>query len=179
MLPVCAVLLLPLAGCGGGGKGPKLALDCPGVSVLDGTQRLVDYLPGRTDAGGEIIDARITGVAGKCVVRQSDAGAVKVDFQIGFAASPGPALTSGAGPAHYALPYFVALVQGDTVIQKTLYRETIHFRPNLDAAAATSRTLSVEVPNSHRAGVQVLVGFQVTPAEQTAARTAPTLAPGG
>ncbi len=172
--PLAAVLLasLALSACSGDGdslKGPKLF--CPQVAVLTPTARLTAFLPSSNDVTAEITSAQITGVAGACSL-EKEKQAVKVTFKAGFTATNGPANKSNT----LNLPYFVAIVEGETIIAKTPYSIPISFDGNASSASAESNNLTVELPNIPRnQGVQVLVGFQLTPEQQAYATDHPGL----
>jgi len=152
-LPLCLPLFV--SACGADTPAPHLY--CPNVRVLQQTSSLTQFLPGRQDAGAEITTAKITGVAGACVLEKN--GVVRVTFQAGFTATNGPANHGRT----VSLPYFVAETEGDEIISKTLGTIEVPFDGNLSTAAVTSQTLTVEVPNSgSSARTEVLVGFQLS-----------------
>jgi hypothetical protein len=151
--------LLALAACGSSGDtgtadGP--AIYCPQVAVLAQAKTLTQYLPGRSDIGAALTTATITGVAGACTLNQSK-HQLTISFKAGFAATNGPANHGQT----VALPYFVAITQGDNIIQKTNYSIDIPFDGNISTATATSKNLQAIFPNApDSTGYQVLIGFQ-------------------
>lgn len=152
---------LGLAACASG-PGPKL--DCPQVAVLQQADRLVRVAGAADDVAARIVDARVTGVAGKCAPH-GDAGE-RVVFRIGFAATRGVA----ARQDRFTLPYFVAITEGDRIIAKQVYPVRFDFRHGATQAVATTKPIRLEFPRAPRsAAQQVLVGFQLTPAERAAA----------
>lgn len=158
-LPIL-MTLLTLAACGDDSDSPKFF--CPTVAVLQPTSQLTEFLPAREDITTEITNASITGVAGACNF-EPDKHAVKVKFQVGFSATNGPANKADM----LTLPYFIAIVEGETIISKQLYSIPVSFDGNASIAEATSKPLSVELRNSPRNNrTQVLVGFQLTPEQQ-------------
>jgi len=145
---------LTLAACS---DAPSGRLYCPNVRVLEQTSSLTQFLPGRQDAGAEITTAKITGVAGSCDLAKD--GVVRVSFQAGFTATNGPANHGQT----VSLPYFVAETQDDAIISKTLGTIDVKFDGNLSTAAATSRKMTLEVPNDRSsARTDILVGFQLS-----------------
>jgi hypothetical protein len=163
------IALLALAACAGGDAdgGPKIY--CPTVAVLAPTSQLTAFLPSRSDVGAEITSATVTGVAGACSLEPAK-HAVRVTFKAGFTATNGPA--NNAAPLN--LPFFVAIVQGESIISKQLYSVPVSFNGNVISASAQSQTLSVELPNDRRTeSAQVLVGFQLTPEQQVYAADHP------
>ncbi len=127
--------------------------------VLQQTQEIFEFLPGRSDIAAEITDAKITGVAGKFILNNKT-HVLTVVFKAGFAATNGPANNS----APVTLPYFVAVTQGDNIISKTDYSITLNFDKNATTANATSDAVKLKFSNLDQdPPVQVLVGFEMTP----------------
>ncbi|MDE8344680.1 MAG: hypothetical protein POH28_00695 [Acidocella sp.] len=152
------LLLALLSGCA---DGPAPPMFCPKVNVLEQAQSLTLFLPGRTDVSGQITTAQITGVAGACTL-QPKKHLLTVSFQAGFAASDGPADNGAA----LVLPYFVAITRDDKIISKADYTIRLAFDGNESTAQATSKPLKIQLSNAEQnADVQVLVGFELTPAE--------------
>jgi hypothetical protein len=153
LLPLC----LPLFFSACGADVPSPHLNCPDVRVLAQTSSMTAFLPGRQDAGAEVFSAHITGVAGSCVLASD--GVLRVTFQAGFTATNGPANHGRT----VSLPYFVAETKGDAIISKIFGTVDVPFDGNLSTAAVTSKSLSVEVPNSGSSGgAEILVGFQLS-----------------
>lgn len=158
-----AVLLAPmtLAACTGG-KTPTFY--CPRVAVLQEASHFVAARGDSADVADRTLDARITGVAGACKLAGHDME--RVDFRIGFAATNGPASTLTRQTLHY----FIAITQGDRIIDKKIFPITFDFKGGADQAVASTTPIRLRFPRAARsAGQQVLVGFQMTPAEITRA----------
>jgi predicted small lipoprotein YifL len=155
-MPAIFVALFGLAACGSDGPAPHLY--CPNVAVLEQASVLNDYLPGRTDVAAQLTSAKVTGVAGSCVLEPKKK-LLKVTFQAGFSATNGPA-------NHFAtlnLPYFVSISQGDNIISKNAYSIPMSFDGNTSTTSATSKPVTVELSNvPESADIDVLVGFQLT-----------------
>ncbi len=168
MKSVIACLALPLLIAGCGVSAPKPAMYCPKPAVLQQAAQMTQFLPGRADIAGQVISARITGVAGSCDSHAK--GMNVVSFQIGFAATRGPAGTAQAQP----LQYFVSIVNGDTIVSKSIYGIDFKYDGTADQAVATTKTIKVDAPNMPQsADEQILVGFQMTPAELSYAQSHP------
>jgi hypothetical protein len=168
MKQAALVLCLPLALAACGVDTPAPDIFCPKVNVLEETSSLTQFLPGRQDAGAEVTSAHMTGVAGSCALKGGSM--LNVTFQAGFSASNGPANHGRT----LELPYFVAVTAGDEIIAKTLDTMAVPFSGNVSAAAVTSKTLTVEVPNTDTRGqAEILVGFQLTPAQLAYAEAHP------
>ena len=146
---------------------------CPQVAVLAQTQNLTTFLPGRSDVGAQVTTARITGVAGSCLLKVKK-NLLEVKFQAGFSASNGPANQG----APVTLPYFVAITQGDTIVQENYYSIVLKFNGNASTAQATSKPFTVELANTpDSARTQILVGFEMTPDQLGYAAAHPVTAP--
>ncbi len=146
---------------------------CPQVAVLAQAQNLTTFLPGRSDIGAQITTARVTGVAGSCLLKVKK-NLLDVKFQAGFSASNGPANQG----APITLPYFIAITQGENIIQENHYTILLKFDGNASAAQATSKPFTVELPNTpDSAQTQILVGFDMTPGELSYAAAHPAIGP--
>ncbi len=154
--------LFGLAACGSEGPAPHLY--CPNVAVLEQASVLNAYLPGRTDVAAQLTSAKVTGVAGSCVLEPKKK-LLKVTFQAGFSATNGPANNFAA----LNLPYFVSISQGDDIISKNAYNIAMSFNGNISTATATSKPVTVELSNvPESADIDVLIGFQLTPQQLAA-----------
>ncbi len=156
-LTTTMIALFALAGCS---SGPKPTLYCPDVSVLQEANHVIRGRGKQDDFATRVVDARITGIAGKCT--KSGKADVTVAFQIGFSARRGPALTRNS----ITLPYFIATVQGNQIFDKQVYPVTFDFKGGADETTATTKAIRVVAPNIPRsAQQQILVGFQLNQAE--------------
>ncbi len=166
------VPLLALAGCGGGSI-QEAPMFCPQVAVLQQASSLTGFLPGRSDVAAQVTSARITGVAGACTLREKK-HVLDVKFQAGFAASNGPANHGNA----LTLPYFVAITEGDTIINEYYYNITLKFDGNASTAEAVSKPVKIKLSNRRiSSDVQILVGFQMTPEQRDYAAEHPLAGP--
>ncbi|WP_297490342.1 hypothetical protein [Acidocella sp.] len=183
--PLAFAALLPLAACGGPGKpaasaatsaAPSRAapaLSCPQVAMLQQAQTLTLFLPGRADVAARVSTAQITGLSGACVL-QKGKGAVLVTVNTAFLADNGPANNG----APVSLPWFAAITDGNTVIAKNNYTATLTFQGNDSTASAAARPVKIELPDTaHTADIQILIGFQETPAQLAYAAAHPQAAP--
>lgn len=153
-----AALVAPLVLAACAGKAPEL--DCPTVAVLRPANHLVRTKGGAQDLASRLVDARITGIGGKCKRRGADQ--VQVAFRVGFAATRGPAATGN----HQTLHYFVALVQGHRIVDKQIYPVTFDFANAAGEAVATTKPIRIDLPDtSVTAKQEVLVGFEMSPGE--------------
>jgi hypothetical protein len=123
-LTATMIALFALAGCS---SGPKPTLYCPNVAILQEANHVIRGRGKQNDLATRVVDARITGVAGKCT--KSGKVDVRVAFQIGFFARRGPALTQNS----ITLPYFIATVQGNQIFDKQVYPVTFDFKGGVPA----------------------------------------------
>jgi|GEM_PF-1838078 len=151
--------------------GPNMA--CPQEAVLQQAQTVTTFLPGRTDVAAQITTAQITGISGTCDFTGHNK-ALLVTLNAGFAASNGPANNG----ATLTLPWFVAITQGDNIIQKQDYTIKLHFDGNASLTQAVSKAVKIELPNVPASGqTQILVGFEMTPEQQAYAAANPGATP--
>ncbi|MDE2238362.1 MAG: hypothetical protein KGJ73_00345 [Rhodospirillales bacterium] len=148
---------------------------CPQVAALQQAQTVTLFLPGRSDVASQITTAQLTSVSGDCVYRKKGKGGIlKVTFTNNFLADNGPA--NNGQPI--TLPWFVAITNGDQIIEKKDYQITLKFNGNMSTAAASSKPVKIElaaVPAS--ADVQILTGFEMTPDQLAYAAAHPNAAP--
>ncbi len=171
--PLLALLTLTaLAGCATTPANPP-PMFCPQVAVLQQASSLTEFLPGQTGVAAQITQAQITGVAGACNLRAKK-HLLALSFQVGFAATSGPANHS----ATLSLPYFVAITRDDHIIAEQHYSIDMSFKGDLAATQAVTRSFTFNFPNQPASGnVQVLVGFRLTPAQLAYAAAHPLAAP--
>jgi hypothetical protein len=168
--PLAALALLPISACA---SDNNAAVPCPHVAVLQQAQQVTEFLPGRSDVAAEITTARITGVAGACILHKGR-HELAVNLKAGFAASNGPA----DHDAPVTLPYFVAITDGDTILSKAEYRLTLKFDGNASRAEATSKPVNLVMPgNNASERLDVLVGFEMTPEQLAFAAAHPMATP--
>jgi hypothetical protein len=153
-----AALAAPLVLAACAGKAPEL--DCPTVAALQPANHVVRTKGSAQDLASRVIDARITGIGGKCKRHGPDQ--VQVAFRVGFAATRGPAATGD----RQTLQYFVALVQGERVVDKRIYPVTFDFANAAGQAVETTKPIRIDLPNAPvTAKQEVLVGFEMSPEE--------------
>ena len=167
-----ALLGLPLlAACASNtDNGPAPVLLCPQVDMLQQARTVTVFLPGRSDMAGLVTTAQITGIAGACAAEKHNT-ALLVTVKAGFEADNGPANNG----APVTLPWFVAITQGDNIVQETDYTTTLGFENGAPQAVATSKTVKVELPNDgSSAQTQILVGFKMSQDQQAYAAAHPS-----
>jgi hypothetical protein len=158
-----AVLLAPLVACGPTRN--QFAPACPGRAILGDAADLDSYRPGAAGGGRDLTDlvyhARIVGIQGSC--RDGDEkGQLAVTAQVGVEVSRGPAMQGREAD----VPVFVAVTEGDNILDKRTYAMRVGFPPNVDRVTVTPGDLSLVLPvtqGKSGAAYTIVAGFQLTP----------------
>ena len=169
--PASLALLIPLlaglAGCGGGGDLNAFPPACPRGAILGDTADLTRYRPADAGQGGQdltdmVLDGRITSVSARCV--RGDEGTSEVTATVDMELMRGPAMRGRLAE----VPFFVAVTEGQRILNKQVFRVKAQFPANTDRLRLTSDpvnlTLPVE-PGKSGAAYDLLVGFQLGPDE--------------
>ncbi len=163
-----AVLLAPLAaalaGCGNQDKFPPA---CPRASIVGSAANVTRFRGDATGGGGQdvtdmVFSGRITGVTGTC--ERSDEETLNVTATIGLESTRGPASTSRTED----VPFFVAVAQGEQILDKRVFHVRADFPANTDRLRLQSDEVHLTLPITRErsgAAYDMLVGFQLTPAE--------------
>jgi hypothetical protein len=159
-----AALLPLLAGCGPARN--QFAPACPRPFFLADAADLDIWRPGSApgrahDLTDLVLHARIVGVNGSC--REGDtkdrlATAVNVAVEL----TRGPAMEG----RETDVPVFVAVTDGDTILDKQVYLMHATFPPNVDRVTLTPGETDLALPVSPTksgAAYTILAGFQLTP----------------
>lgn len=155
-----------LAGCGGGGV-DQFAPACPRPAILRDANDLQRFRGNGRDFLDTSLQGRITSVTGSC--QQDGRGTVSATVQVGVELSRGPAAVGRST----TVSFFVAVSQGDQVLDKQVYTIEAAFPENTDRLRLTGDSVTLRLPVSKtiRAdSYQVTAGFQLTPAELAANR---------
>ena len=165
---VCATLtasLLPLlAACGPARN--EFAPVCPNQAILGDASNINLYRPSATqgparDLTDLVVSGRIVSIHGTCKPGDNNrqlAVAVAVNVEL----TRGPAM-QGNG---VTVPVFVAVTEGDTVLDKRGYLMHATFPSNVDRVTMTPGELDLTLPVSASksgAAYTLLAGFQLTP----------------
>jgi hypothetical protein len=151
-----------LAGCADDSR----TLNCPGVAILaDAAIRPVlkaGAVP--TDPSAVLYTVQATNIETSCKLDRRR-GQTDSDVSLSFRATRPP---SGQ-PAHYVVPYFLAINQGERVINKRMFSVVIDFAPG--ASSVTVQTAInnsvLNLDNGHLPmEYQFLVGMQLSADEQ-------------
>ena len=162
-----AAALLALASCGP--SGDEFAPACPRPAILSDAADLSVY---RSAQGGDLTDlvvgGRITDISGKCAPGDRK-NTVKAAATITMRLSRGPALQG----QQVQIPYFVAVTEGDRILDKQVYQTGAAFPANTDQITVTTQAVDLLLPVSpakSAAAYTILVGFQLTPDQLEANR---------
>ncbi|WP_337876572.1 hypothetical protein [Elioraea sp.] len=176
MRPLALALLpLALAACGesglrGGGTGAAPVVqaarpDCPAAVALADAADLRRYrAPGSQDLTDLIVNARITGLAGRCAFADRRRS-VEVTLTLAMEAMRGPA----ARERSISIPYFVAVTDAqDRILDKAVYTVVAEFPANRSRLRLSGEEVTLTLPVSAErpaSAYTVIVGFQLTEAE--------------
>jgi hypothetical protein len=155
------VALLALASCGG--QDPdRFPPPCPQPSIPRDLGDLHIFRGAGRDITDNVLDGRITGISGACT-RDTTATTV-VTLSVGLILTRGP-----ANPSRVAdVAYFVAVSDGDTILDKRIYTLRAEFPPNTERLRLEGDEIQLRLPVTAQktaAAYRVSVGFQLTPAE--------------
>jgi hypothetical protein len=168
---VIAVLLPVLAACGP--KRNAFAPVCPRPALLAQAADVDRYRgPGNPGEARDLTDlilhGRIAGVTGECQPGDSKTQ-LAVALTVSLEMTRGPAM-----PGRQAdVQYFVAVTDGDAILDKRVFTTRLGFPPNVDRVTWTSDVANLALPISATksgAAYAILVGFQLTPDELAANR---------
>jgi hypothetical protein len=165
LLALLLAALLPLlAGCGPARN--QFAPACPRPSFLGDAADLDIYRPGTAPGGPHdltdlVVHARIVGVNGNC--KEGDK-----KTQLATAANVLIELTRG--PAMQGqetdVPVFLAVTEGDTILDKHVYLVHATFPSNVDRMTLGTGEIDMILPitpTKSGAAYSILAGFQLTP----------------
>src|SRR5262249_32785127 len=121
--------------------------------------------PANGGAGRDLTDlvlqARIVSISGSCK-KGDDKNHLAVAVSIGVDLGRGPAMSG----RETDVPIFLAIVQGDAILDKHVYRMHSIFPPNVDRITLTPGEIDFSLPvTSDKSGASytILAGFQLTP----------------
>ncbi len=156
-----ALALVLLAGCGGSDN-DSFAPPCPQPSIPRDFNDLSRYRGAGRDLTDSVLDGRITGLSGSC--KRDGADAVLATVSVGIELNRGP-----AAPSRIAeLAYFVAVSQGERILDKRVFTLRAEFPANTDRVRLTGDDVELRLPvtaSKTAAAYRISVGFQLTPAE--------------
>jgi hypothetical protein len=161
VLAACGAALA-LAGC----RDDSRALNCPGVAILAdaATRPALKAGAAPTDPAAVLYTVQAVDIESSCVL-DARRGQTDSNISLTFRATRPP---SGQA-AHYVVPYFLAVNQGERVINKRLFNIAIDFAPGVSSVvvqtAINDNQLKLDngrLPMEY----QFLVGFPLSAEEQ-------------
>ncbi len=171
MRAACVAVPLVLAGCGPGKD--QFAPACPRPGFLAEAADLDRYRTGTAPGGGHditdlVLHGRIVAVTGSCKPGDKK-DQLRVALTTSVELTRGPAMQG----AEADVPVFVAVTEGDTILDKHVYPLRVAFPSNVDRMRINSNEIDLILPVGPRksgAAYTILVGFQLTPDELAANR---------
>lgn len=161
-LPLClCAALLGLSGCGAGTV-DAFAPACPGAAIVKDAADMSRYRGAGRDLTDSVVEGRITGIKGSC--KRDGADTVVTNIQVGIELTRGPA----APGRQAALAYFVAVLDGERILDKQVFPLRAEFPPNADLLRLAGDDVELRLPvqeNKTAAAYRIQVGFQLTPEE--------------
>lgn len=161
--------LVPLAGCGP--KRDEFAPACPTPIFEQTLGDIAQYRPGSDgrDLTDLVLQGRLVSVSGECRLADSDGRELLVAVRIGMQMTRGPALRGNTAD----VPVFIAVTDGDTILDKQTYLVRAEFPSNVQTVALAGGPIAMSLPISPSksgAAYQIRLGFQLTPDELAANR---------
>ena len=157
--PVFLLALLALAGCN-----TAKVNNCPVAVILADASQVTIFRPGAPqDLAGEAYRVALVDISTGCSINKKT-GETDSSYRVNFRATRAPS----ADAAHYTVPYFVAITQGDELIEKRILQISFDFAAG-DSIATFSVSpddFDIHVPNGHQPfEYEIMAGFQMTPAQ--------------
>lgn len=159
-VPALALTSLLLASCGA--SDVKYAPSCPQLTLLAEGADLVRFAGAGRDVTDRVMEARITGVDAKCAPGRR--GDVVATIRVQADVARGPA---GRGRTAQ-VPYFVAVMQGDAVLDRREFMLTANFQPNVNSARVAGDELELRFAGAGDRGAaqyRIIVSLLLTEAE--------------
>ena len=159
LLAGCCVLAL--TGCGGANN-EKFAPQCPQPSIPRDFSDLRRYRGAGRDIVDSVLEGRVSGVSGSCTRDGPDV--VVTTVAVGIELARGPASNGRTAE----VGYFVAVSDGDRILDKQVFRLRAEFPPNTDRLRLTGDEVQLRLPVSDKktsASYRISVGFELTPPE--------------
>lgn len=162
-LPGATLLLAALAGgCSSGPDPSKFAPACPQLALLRDAADLTRFASATPDPATLVLSARIAAVPAHCMA--AGPNKVKATLHVVADVLRGPAAKGDS----LRIPYFVALMDGETVLNEQDFALTANFHANADRARVSDLDIDLTMPVTKArsaAAYQIYVGFRLTPAE--------------
>ncbi len=157
---VALLALIALASCGPDNPN-AFAPECVPVGILADAADLSSYAGPSRDVATLVTHASIAAVGGTCSnAEQGHALHTSVSVTIGVQRGPAASFRT------LSVPYFVAVLHGDQIVEKHDLSIEATFPPNADRLALKSDPLELDLPITRRMSsdsYRLEVGFQLTP----------------
>ncbi|MCC6717029.1 MAG: hypothetical protein IT555_04030 [Acetobacteraceae bacterium] len=149
-----------VAGCSSGTA--KFAPTCPQLALLAEGADLVRFAGAGRDVTDRVLEARVAGVDASCKMGSKDAvvAVVKVTADI----ARGPAARGRVAQ----VPYFVAVMDGDTVLDWREFTLQANFPANVESLRVAGDELELRFPGAGDNGAgryKIIVSLQLTEEE--------------
>ena len=165
------LLLVPLglAGCGDR-VADKFPPPCPRFGILPEGGDLQRWRGAGHDVTDQVLLAQVKGMDGTC--KPGGPAVTAVSLSVRFAVDRGP-----AAPGRVAdIPWFVAVTEGNQILDRQTYLLRAVFPPNTDQLALASDPITLKLPTSPKktaVAYNVWVSFQLTPQDMAVNRANP------
>lgn len=164
LLPVaaCAALLPVVSGCAP--DPDQFPPACPRVAFFGPSADLAVYRPGSSgrDLTALMLAGRMQAVGGKCAAGKK--GTVEADVSAEAVLMRGPAMPGN----QVTVPIFVAVLEGNRILDKRIYTLTASFPSNVDRTVVSTPPVHMVLPVSRTksaAAYEILTGFQLSHAQ--------------
>lgn len=155
-----ATALLAMGACSS--ENTKFAPPCPVPSIPRDLGDIHRYRGAGRDITDSVLEGRITGLEGSCTRDGRDTTVATIS--VGIELARGPAATSRTAD----IAYFVAVSDGDTILDKRVYTLRAEFPSNTDRLRLAGDQVELRLPvtsTKTAAAYRVSIGFQLTQAE--------------
>lgn len=164
---LCIAALASLSACGP--EKDQFAPVCPSTGFLAPAADLAVYRPGSSgrDLTDLVMGGRMKFVHGQC--KPGDNGTIATTVTVGADVVRGPAMRGNAAD----VPIFVAVLEGDRILDKRIYTLRAGFPSNVDRTTVATPEVFMQLPVSatkSAAAYSILAGFQLTPDQLAANR---------
>lgn len=160
---VLAPALIAAMLLGGCSEKPVFAPACPQLSLLAEGADLTRFAGAGRDVTDRVLDARIVGVDASCEPGRRR-GEVVAQLRVRTALTRGPAASGRTAQ----VPYFVAVMDGETVVDRRAFTLQGEFPANVDIVQVAGDELELRFPASagqEASRYRIYVSLQLTPEE--------------
>ena len=137
---------------------------CPQLALLRDGGDLTRFVGSGRDVTDLVLDAHLTAVPATCKYLDRSNTQVQATLSVMMSLGRGPAMHGRT----IDVPYFIAVTDGDRVLDRQGYALRADFPANADRITATSDQVILDFPVSREksaAAYQIWVSFQLTPQE--------------